>query len=481
MFTFLAIFTMAVRISIESDTWWHLRAGAEIIEQRALLTEDPFSLTRNQEPWRYPGWLAQITIYGLYDLMGFAGLNIFTAFMVTLAFIWVWRFIEGPLLLRTSLILLAAITSGIYWSARPQIISFMLSGAFIYLLERERTEVSAPVWSYLVIMGLWGNIHGGFAIGFLLLAAYAGGEVLELVTAAFSSGTNPKQMVREGFPKLKRYLLLVAVCLVGLALNPHGPSMILYPFKTVSIGVLRQYIQEWQSPDFHSLDVLPFMFLILVAFLAFGFRKKRGHPTDYLLVLGFMGMSFWAARNIAIFALASLIPISRAFASSDIQVPWQTESKPLPPGVQKILNLILAGLFLFAAGIKIAIPLDNTHNQAMVETNYPSEAIEVLRSSVSPAPIFNSYNWGAYLIWELYPAYLSFVDGRTDLFDDEILEQYLAAWRADPEWTDVFHRWKIKIVFVESSAPIAKELNNAGWPIVFMDDQAVIFIKPETD
>jgi hypothetical protein len=159
---------MALRVSTDSDTWWHLRAGAEIVERRAVITEDPFSLTRYQETWRYPGWLAQLALFGAYQVLGFAGLNIITALMVTLAFMWIWRFIEGPLVLRSALILLAATASGVYWSARPQIMTFALSGAFIHFLEREQGGEKIPLWIYLFVMALWGNLHGGFVVGFLL-------------------------------------------------------------------------------------------------------------------------------------------------------------------------------------------------------------------------------------------------------------------------------------------------------------------------
>ncbi len=40
---FLAIFAMAARISVDSDTWWHLRAGQWILEQGRLPETDPFS------------------------------------------------------------------------------------------------------------------------------------------------------------------------------------------------------------------------------------------------------------------------------------------------------------------------------------------------------------------------------------------------------------------------------------------------------
>jgi hypothetical protein len=86
----------------------------------------------------------------------------------------------------------------------------------------------------------------------------------------------------------------------------------------------------------------------------------------------------------------------------------------------------------------------------------------------------NSYNWGSYAIWALYPHYLSFVDGRTDLFDDEILQEYLRLWRADPGWEDILSRWGLKTALLEPEAPITRELLLAGWRILYEDSQAVV-------
>ncbi|MCK4692920.1 MAG: hypothetical protein KAT23_04785, partial [Anaerolineales bacterium] len=105
--TFLAVFTMAMRVSVDTDTWWHLRAGEWIVEQRQILRTDPFSLTRQGEPWIYPGWLAQIGLYGIHNEFGFAGLNLITALMVVLAFVFIWLLLDGPLLMRAFVLLLA--------------------------------------------------------------------------------------------------------------------------------------------------------------------------------------------------------------------------------------------------------------------------------------------------------------------------------------------------------------------------------------
>jgi hypothetical protein len=477
-FTFLAIFTMAFRVSIDSDTWWHLRAGAEILERGAVITEDPFSLTRFQQPWRYPGWLSQVILFSLYKLMGYAGLNLLTALMVTLAFLWVWPHTEGSLLRRSALLLLAAAASGVYWSARPQIFSFALTGFFIHFLERERAAKSNPLWAYLLAMALWANIHGGFAIGFLLIGAYLGGEVLVLMAIVIKDPARWQETFDHAKPKLIRFAWIILLSLLGLCLNPHGPSMVLYPFKTVSIGALREYIQEWQSPDFHALEVQPFLWMFFLAFVGFSAAPKRQHPTDYLLVLGFAFMSFWAARNIALFALVAVVPISRALSSISFELPWLRSSKEFPQNVQKIVNMFLAVGLLLAAIVKISIPWARANNQQSINEMFPTEAIDFLRTSVSPGPIFNSYNWGAYLIWELYPEYRSFVDGRTDLFNDEILEDYLSAWRGEPAWRDVFEQWGIEVVLIEPFSPLAAELRLSGWDPIYEAPDALVFIDP---
>jgi hypothetical protein len=172
LMTILAVFTMAVRVSVDSDTWWHLRAGKTILDQGAILDHDLFSLTRQGESWEYPGWLAEIAIYGAFNLFGFPGLNLLTALAVTAAFIMLWFALEGRLLLRSAVLLLAAITSAVFWSARPQIFSLTLSAAYLLILEREQRSAGRLLWLLPPLMALWVNLHGGFAIGFILIALY---------------------------------------------------------------------------------------------------------------------------------------------------------------------------------------------------------------------------------------------------------------------------------------------------------------------
>jgi hypothetical protein len=141
-----------------------------------------------------------------------------------------------------------------------------------------------------------------------------------------------------------------------------------------------------------------------------------------------------------------------------------------------MIIFIILGL---TALIRIAIPLSDTVNQQTIADQLPVEAVSALREQPSRGHLFNSYNWGGYVLWELHPEYLSFVDGRTDLFDDEILNDYLVAWAAKPGWEDVIDRWDIQVTLLEPAAPLVRALECDGWVRHFADDQAVILIRGE--
>jgi len=54
---FVAVFAMAVRVVVDSDTWRHLASGRYIVENRAILLTDPFSRARLGTPWIDHSWL----------------------------------------------------------------------------------------------------------------------------------------------------------------------------------------------------------------------------------------------------------------------------------------------------------------------------------------------------------------------------------------------------------------------------------------
>lgn len=469
----MALFAMALRASVASDTWWHLRAGSWMLENGEILRHDPFSLTRQGQPWIYPGWLAQIGMAWTYEKLGYAGLNLLTALCVLAAFWFAWKVADGPPLLKAFAFVLAGAVSGAYWSARPQILSFAMTGAFAWALSRLRRDGRRALWLLPALMALWVNLHGGFFIGLLLLGIEFISQLLDRIAP------ERVQIPAERSGSLLLPIVGAALCLLAISLNPNGPQMLLYPWKTVSIGVLQDHIQEWQSPNFHRMEAQPFLWMVLLTllFMALSPHRPTWRETLTVALFGFMG--FMAARNVALFGLLAVPVLSHHAATSFQQwVPSFGERSPVASRALRRLNVVLLSLVGVAAVVKGLAPLSQTVNEQAVRRIAPVAAADFLAASHPPGPLLNTYNWGSYLIWRLYPQYQSFVDGRTDLFGDEILEQYLQLWRADPGWERLMERWGIRLAMLEPKSPLTFALYQAGWRTLYQDDQAIVLAAP---
>ncbi len=484
---FIAIFTMAVRVPADTDTWWHLVSGHYIVEDRAIPLTDPFSHTRLGTPWIDHGWLAQVFLYGLYALGGWAGLSLGVAILVTLAFAFVYRQSVGNPFLRAFGVVLGAITSSVIWAARPQTVSFLLTALIAYLLDRyKRHNGRLLPWLPLIVL-LWANVHGGYAIAFILMLCYVAGEGANQLLGHHE---DPVLSWRQ----LRHLLLVIGLCFLAVGINPNTWQMWLYPFRTVGIGVLRDFIQEWQSPNFHLAWQQPFILLLLLTTLALARSGRRADFTDLALLAAWTIWALLAGRNIAIFALVS-VPIFVQYGTeawtrqleSWRETGWaqpllDAASQPMAGGrILTLLNWLLLMLVMVAALVKIYLPLAPGAVEKATRDSLPVDAVAYIQAQHPPGPMFNSYNWGGYLLFTLWPDYPVFVDGRTDLYDDAFLRQYLHIYVADDGWQDLLDKYGIRLIIVETNSVLAKFLRiNPAWQEAYRDQMASVFIHNTT-
>lgn len=499
--TFVSLLAMATRVSVDSDTWWHLRAGEWMLEHRAVLDFDAFSHTRAGEPWVNHSWLSEIPMALIFRGVGYAGLNLWTALMVALAFAFVYWQCEGGALLRGFAIVLAATASAVYWSARPQMVTFLFAAIFGYVLWLYRSRGVNRLWLLVPLMALWVNLHGGFAVGFILLGLTAVGEAAEGLLAEdarptpgeIATARNPSGLAMthgaaaRGRRSLSRLAWLAGAglaCVAAVTLSPYGLRMLLYPFETVSIGVLKDFIQEWQSPNFHSLETHPFIWLLLAIVGAVGFSGRRLNVTDLLLISAFGYMALLAGRNISLFALVAAPVLTRHAAPIVERVAGRFPALvragegTLSPGLLLRFNWLVLALVVLAAGIKMAVPLQARTNEQFFDTVLPVRAVRAIREDPPPGRMFNSYNWGGYLTWALYPDVPVFVDGRTDLYADAFLREYLTAAFARQGWRELLDRYRIGFVLIETDSSLAEALaEEPGWVRRYADSQASVFVR----
>ena len=475
---------MAVRIPFGPDTWWHLRSGQYIIENLTIPTTDPFSHSKIGTLWIDHSWLAQIFWYILYAVGGWTILALTVAGLAAFAFWLVWKQIEGNIFIAAFAMIVGAVVSSVGWIARPQMLSFVLTAVVAYLLYRFKWR-GARLWPWLpLIMLLWANVHGGFAIGFMLMLAYLVGEVANNITA---HKNNPVVI----WPRLKHLLMVIVISAAVVALNPYTWRMWFYPFQTVGIGALRDFIQEWQSPDFHLVYTQPFILMLVLMIIALARAGCRADWTDLTLVALWAGWALFAGRNIAIFGLVTT-PILARYADLAWTRQWQVwgyERIPLSTDTHlsyrsrfiSRLNWVLLGLIVIAALIKIVIPLNPQTNLKVEQETLPYQAVEFIKNNHPPGPMFNSYNWGGYLIFKLWPEYPVYIDGRTDLYDDAFIRRYIDVMVANDGWQQTLAEDGINLVFVETNSTLAKFLRqNPAWIEIYHDETAVIFNRKES-
>jgi hypothetical protein len=490
---FIAIFTMAVRLPADTDTWWHLRSGQYILENRTVPTTDPFSHTQAGRPWIDHGWLAQLFWYGLFALGGWPGLSLGLAALVTLTFALVWQVTPGNLYIRAFTMVLGAITSAVIWVARPQMVSFLLAGLVLFLLEKYKREGRRWIYALPLVMLLWVNVHGGYAIGFMLLGVYVVGEI-------FNNLTGHTEDPVVSWPQLGPLLVVGAISFAVVVINPHGWQMWLYPFRTVGIGALRDFIQEWRSPDFHLSLTWAFLAMLLLSVAALGRSPRRADWTDLAMFGLWSCASLFAARNIGLYGLLTIpalaryadaawgqyLPgerkgdseVSQDERSGELKGTQGTPSVPTRSFSSTRLNWILLGLVLLAALLKIGVALNPQEAIKAEQEGLPAKAVQFIQENKPAGPLFNSYNWGGYLIYKLWPAYPVYIDGRTDLYDDAFIRRYLDVVAGGEGWQQKLDEDGIKLVLIESDSSLARFLrDDPAWTELYHDDMASVFAR----
>ena len=465
----LLLFTMASRVSVDPDMWWHLRLGEHIAETGQPVYADVYSHSQSGERHRNHAWLAQITMFGSWRLAGHLGLTLFVALLGAAGMIFLYRAGRGRIYMQGFVLVFGAACAAAFWSPRPQMLTFLFSACLIYLLfDLKRHGRDRLRWLPLLLW-LWGNCHGGYIMGFVLIGAFVLGEV---INGAFSIGASPvpNHKIRK----------LVAVTLLSLALmplNPLGLDIFRIPFDTIGISGLRRFIQEWQSPDLSQPYTWGFVILLLLLVAAVLASRRRLDATESIFVVGALCLALLSGRNLPLFAIAAVPITTQLYDEALTRRGWSFPRRKREQPHRVVINLILMALVALGALLHLQFISDENTVAAAVFKNWPVEAVRQLNASALKGNLFNDYNWGGYLIFKArqHPV---FIDGRTDLHRDT-LPDYVAAL-GGPGWREIFAKWDIGIALIESTSYLAAQLETAdAWRREYTDDMASIFVRAE--
>ena len=464
---FAVVFAIGASLRLDPDVWWHLRAGAVTLHD-GVIRRDTFSFTKAGMPWIDHSWGAEVIGYLIWRVGGWAGLGILTGALAAIGGWFVYRMSSGGTYVRAFAVAVASLTASVFWAPRPQMFSYALTGAVLYILFLRRHAGVDRLWWLPLLMLLWANLHGGFAIGFILMGGVILGETLENLAALDDRGHLDWRAVRK--------LGLVAAVSVGaVCVNPYGPRLLAVPFETAG-GSFTTLIEEWRPPDFHNQGFWPFAALLVVFVLAGGASRHRIGWTDWILCSGSTLLALSAGRNVSIFAIVVTPVLTYHLATVLEDQGWVVQ--PLQRATRPIalLNLALVVVVVGIAAERALAPLDARTLRAAERRESPVDAVAFLRSHGVRGHLFNQYEWGGYLIHEL-PRVPVFVDGRSDLYGGAFLSgAYGAVAGGGPLWSQQLDRYGVGTVLVRSDSGLASVLEtDPGWRAVYTDTLARVF------
>src|SRR2546425_12694725 len=135
----------------------------------------------------------------------------------------------------------------------------------------------------------------------------------------------------------------------GLAfINPFGIQTVLFSLGTLTSPLIQNNIQEWASPDFHSMAglLVEGIIFLLLAGLATG--RVRARTSEWLLAFALLYLALSSQRHVPLFVLAaapltarcaqallyvasSLLPVADRRAASQAAPPREAPPPGGPP------------------------------------------------------------------------------------------------------------------------------------------------------
>jgi hypothetical protein len=455
-----------------ADFWHHLARGRAIVQHGALVDRDLFTFTVADQPLQDVNWLTQVGYYGLFEVGGLALVQVVNSLLIAVTLGWLVILCRR----RTGSDLAAALAGGIaffgVWEVltiRPQTLSMLLFVIVFDLLERSERRP----WLLIVppaLIALWANLHGAFPVGIMLVGCFA------LASAC---------RCRNG--RTWALGLCLAACLAATCVNPYGWTIYQYVGGTSSIAYQRQ-IAEWVAPGPDRL--IGWMWLATVptaiGLLVWRWWQTRQPPAvrDVLLLGCFLALSAGSVRMVAWWMLVSTPVLAEllVWLKPRLAVRDEDAGRPsLPVGAMFALMVLAVALSL--PGLDRFNPVLGPARQGpRLEDDL--EAIQRHLAAAKPGRIYSHFEWGEYLAWSTSPRCQVFMDGRIEIYPDEVWHKYSDVTFGRERWGAVLDEYQVDYLVLDTefhgrTGLLERVAQSPHWRRAFASRRAVLFVRTQ--
>ncbi|MGA2962364.1 MAG: hypothetical protein ABSD96_11880 [Candidatus Korobacteraceae bacterium] len=453
---------------LDFDIWWHLKVGDWIIEHLAVPHTGILSRTVANRPWVAYSWGYEVLLSRVYAWFGLVGIGVFGALLtIAVAYAVYW------MLLRLSgQFWLACIGTGVVCSAflfnampRPFFFSIVLYSVTLTLLleANRRGRVQTLYWLPLVFV-VWANLHIQFIYGLFLVGLLMAVCLVQRLMNRL--GIAPGFLLVSGLPSAK-LAAIFAACVLATLIGPnfYHPYVAVYAYSKAKFTY--SIIIELQPLTFRGYSHYAELLLAAAGFFAVGWQKKLD-PFKVLLLAVATLLAFRTMRDawfICVSAAACAVDFSAPEAQRDRPETW-----PEKAGVAAALTVLL---LLFSNGTDF----NQRGLDRAISANYPVNAVNFLRRNPVPGMLYNNLNWGGFLMWYM-PEYPVAVDGRNDLYGDELDRLFFNSEIAAKSYMTDPYLNEASVILLGSELPLAKILTvDPRFQLIYRDQIATVYAR----
>jgi hypothetical protein len=471
LITFFGFFAVKVW---DIDFWWHIASGRNILENGAIPSVDPFGVYDAANVWGQTvlksQWLGQVLLYSVYRWFDVDGVILFRAGVLSLCLAIVYlrcRLAATASLFSFAMTALAGLAILQHTGERPQLFSFLyLSLIFLLLDGFMHSGRRWLIYCIPLVMLVWSNTHAGAVLGVVALGLFGTGHVLE----------NRWSGERFNTPQLSLLFMIMCLSAVALVCTPNGLATIMRIIFVENIffvegNPLRDRVSEYAYPWSLWPATLYYWVFIGVTLVSLpGFFNKT-YLKQGIVVFAIGMISLTGYRYIPLFVL-----LAAPYVAASLN---RMLSRIKPPDIAVNLFVLVVALAFLGYGFK----QERVFQHGMQEGRFPVGAVAFIKANKLGGKMFNTMNWGGYLIWQLPGTATVFIDGR--ILDPRRLVPYTHILWMTPEGKLFFEQANFDLVLVPNGNafsgeryPIVAYLqNHTGWQVVYQDKAGYLFAR----
>ncbi|MBX3440443.1 MAG: hypothetical protein KF861_23335, partial [Planctomycetaceae bacterium] len=338
---------------------------------------------------------------------------------------------------------------------------------------------------WLVIPGvfaLWANLHGSFIVGLGLLATICAGRAIDLLLRL-------KSLRAVGVdPVVRRLFVLLQVSAVAALISPHGIGLYAEVLSVAGHPNLRDLI-EWEPLTLRMSQGKAFAACVLALIFVYRFSPRRVRSAEVLLLVGLGMAALWSSRMIVWWAPVAAFYLG--LHSAALIRTWRRAGPAASPrsGKWSVVTVGLAWIFFAITPFGVTVlhgkPQDPEARMRRLarstSSQTPLDIVQYLNEHPRAGLIFNTFDWGDFLLWAGPRDVQVFVASHAHLIPEEVWQDYLSILHAASGWEKKLDRYGVQRVILDKRDrdALAEALRSIPdhWRIDYENNRSVVFVR----